>query len=190
MKKILFFSLILLLTRVSSLHAVEPSCVTELQRQALKEAGLERTQVGQWRRKVRQSAWLPRFQIGADRTIRNNLDIQLDDSVSVSSAGVVVGPEESQQVVTQNRNINFEAKAVWDLSELVFSRDDLAISQEARNRVRERDRLLSQINKNYFDWVRLKGKRNAALQMDLLAANLDGLTNGWFSSYCKSGHGS
>src|SRR3989338_8877589 len=130
--------------------------VQQLHTVALQQAGLETRHIGQWRKKIRRAAWLPRLQVGVDRSLHNDVDVRVQDSVSVSSGGVVVGPESTQQMASQNRNINFGVKAVWDLGATIFSYDDLRVSQEARSLSMERERILTRVNENYFEWLKAK----------------------------------
>ena len=166
------------------------SCVQVLQEKALEYAGIDIHPMRSWREKIHKAPLLPRLQLGVERYLRNDLNVRLADSVSVSSSGVVVGPEETQQVASQNRNLNFSVKAIWDLNELIFSQNDLQVSREIRDLAREREHLLSQVDQRYFEWLKLgslqnkfhgRAKDDLKFKKSLLAADLDGYTGGWFS---------
>ena len=170
--------LLILFLLVFSLSAwgKESPSITLVQQKAIEYADLKPQQVTRWRKKLRQSAWLPRLQVGVDRQLRNDVDVRIEDSISVTSSGVVVGPEDTQQVLGQNRNFNFGVKAVWYLGETLFSPHDLNISREARAIAEDRERLLLRVNHLYFSWLAAKDTQKKELE-----AGLDVYTGGWFT---------
>lgn len=183
-----------------SQNSDEPS-LQEVCEQALKYAHLETKTIQGWEKNVRKAPFLPRFQIGFDRRVRSGVDINLEDSVAVNSSGVTVGPTQQRQVQNADSDLNFEVKAVWYLDQLLFSRDHLDISKEARYLNAERDRIFSQVRKYYFQRKRglktlalLKSKRASLLEREIKTLDvaetvsaLDNLTGGWFSLRIQSG---
>lgn len=167
--------------------------------QALRYARLQPKNIREWERNVRKAPYLPRFQFGFERALKNGVDVNVEDSVAVNSSGITIGPTQSKQVQTGDSGLNFEVKAVWYLDQLLFSRDHLDISQEARYLSLERERILSQVRQFYFQ--RERGKRELALfkqvgahrleqelktlEISEAAAGLDNLTGGWFSAQLK-----
>ena len=157
---------------------------------------LQPKNIHEWERKSRKSALLPRLQIGFERQMRHALDLNVEDSVSVSSSGITVGPAQTQQALDAQRNNDFEVKAVWYLDQLLFSRDHLDISQEARYLSAERERVLAQVREAYFkrqyvlkEMEMLKRAGESRLKLELkelevaeATAALDNLTGGWFSA--------
>ncbi|MDO8494461.1 MAG: hypothetical protein Q7S68_03900 [Deltaproteobacteria bacterium] len=150
----------------------------EVAKQALDYAELDPRAISRWKKNVRRAPLLPRLQAGFQRQLENNLDIQLEDNVSVTSSGVTVGPTGTDQNLTTNNDVNFEVKAVWYLDQLLFSQEDLDISQEARYLAQERRRVLEDVRRHYFGWRQAK----AGLEKEERLAALDSLTGGWFSS--------
>jgi hypothetical protein len=163
--------------------ADEPSSLRELHRVALGYAGLHRDAPVQWSRRAKWAAALPRLQIGGRHTFRDNFDVKLSDAVSVSGTGVVIGPRSSNLTEGNDRNIQLEVKALWQLNELIFSPDQIHISREARERRKERRQLLREVNHWYFQWRASATKRKRARAV----AELDALTGGWFSAKAEKG---
>lgn len=173
----------------------EPT-LQEITEQALRYARLEPRSIQEWDRNVRKSALLPRFQFGLERRIENGVDVNVEDSVAVNSSGITIGPTQSKQVQNADNDWEFEVKAVWYLDQLLFSRDRLDISQEARYLNAERERIFTQARKFYFQRQRglkelalMKQAGASPLERDLkqleiaeAAAGLDNLTGGWFSA--------
>ena len=113
-----------------------------------------------------------------------------------------MGPEAGRYSQNANSDHNFGVKAVWDLSELVFHRDELDISAESRNRLRERQFILEKVNQHYFQRLKIRAgierlrKQQkssphlkkpiaekmflARVQLGEATAALSALTGGWF----------
>lgn len=168
--------------------------IREVFKEALKYAGLEAGNISRWERKARKAPLLPRLQFGFDRRFRNNLNIDVKDSVAVNSSGVTVGPTQQARELDSDSDLNFEIKAIWYLDQLLFSGEDLDISGEARMLSRERERLLTQVRKYYFlrggearELSQLKktgasSSKRALKELEIaeITAALDALTGGWF----------
>lgn len=156
--------------------------IQEVYRVALRHASLEPGQIRQWQKKIRKAPLLPRLQFRFDRTIKSNVNVDVSDSVAVNSTGVTVGPQQQRQVEDSDTDLAFEVKAVWFLDQLLFSSDDLGISQEARELAQERERILGQVRRAYFLRERLLRERQS-LEAEEASAALDALTGGWFSEH-------
>lgn len=168
---------------------------------ALDYARLGTSTIRQWERKVRKAPLVPRLQFGFDRSLKNNVNLNVEDSVAVNSSGITIGPSQQKQVQNADNDLSFQFKAVWYLDQLLFSKDDLDISQEARELARERERLLAQVRQYYFkrerglkELVILKKSHAPVSDIELkkleiaeATAALDNLTGGWFSSAITSG---
>lgn len=175
--------------------------VQEVSEKALHYARLDPTTIRDWQRKVRKAPLVPRLQFGFERNLKNNVNVNVEDSIAVNSSGITIGPTQSKQVQNADNDINIEVKAVWYLDQLLFSKDDLEISQETRELARERERLLSQVRQFYFKRERglkelaiLKKSRAPLSDIELkkleiaeATSALDNLTGGWFSSTITSG---
>lgn len=134
----------------------EPS-VVEVQRVALAYHDVEEHEVSRWKKRARLSALLPQFQVSYDRRVRNDIDIDINERIYVGASGVTVGPDEGSYAQNANSDQNIGVKAVWHLRDLIFNTDQLDISRESRNLMRERQMLMSEVNKHYYERERLKG---------------------------------
>ena len=176
---------------------IEPR-IEEVQQRAIDHARLDPQEISSWKRRARLSALLPRLQVDYSRRVKNDVDIDITDSVYVGSSGVTVGPEEGKYSRYDNRDQDVGIRAVWNLNEAIFNPDLLAVSAEARRLARERQAILTEINRNYYDRVRLAGEvvhlkkksRSERSRRQLFlkrvackeaTAALDALTGGWFS---------
>lgn len=185
--------------------AIDDPTAVEVQRAALQYHNIDNAEVRRWKRKARLAALLPRFQVGYDQNIKNDVNVDINENVYVGSSGVTVGPDESSYKQNANTDRGIEIKAVWYLNELIFNPDQLDISREARNMMRERQTVLAEVNRHFYERKRFAGiidriektgkpaeivtKKgtvrldlfNARIKMDEETAALDALTGGWFS---------
>lgn len=192
---------LMLLLKAGTCLAVESKSPSfeETSRQALSYAHLEAHNIQNWQRNVRKAPLLPRLQLGFDRQMKNFVNIGVQDSVSVTTTGVAVGPPQQNQAQNFNDDYSLEVKAVWYLDQLLFSKDHLDISQESRELARERERILGQVRQFYFKRERglkeleLLAKSGApafdrelkALDVAESVSALDSLTGGWFGANLK-----
>lgn len=172
----------------------------EVSEQALHYARLEPAAIRHWEKKVRKAPLLPRLQFGFERTVKNGVDVNVEDTIAVNSSGITIGPTQSKQIQNADSDLNFEVKAVWYLDQLLFSRDHLDISQESRYLALERERILSEVRKNYFQRERglkilglLEKQRAPSLEREIKeleiaesTAALDNMTGGWFTAKIKN----
>ncbi|MDX1387340.1 MAG: hypothetical protein R3257_07090, partial [bacterium] len=122
-----------------------------LERAVLKRAGLDPAQIRAWQRGVKFSAALPRIQVGWESKFLNQNTTIIQDSISVTSTGVNVGPESNRVDADFGNNQDFEFKAVWALDELLFNRNQLSISREARDLFFVRSKIIAELHENYFE---------------------------------------
>lgn len=145
-----------------------------------------------WGRRTRWAAAFPRLQIGVRQNLADDVNLHLDDTVSVSGSGVVIGPRASGFTQRSDRTLQLDVRALWDLQELVFSPDAVFVSREARERRREGQQRLHEANQLFTQWQVLRawqlaphGEVPAAMvmqQLTFVQAELDALTDGWFSA--------
>lgn len=123
----------------------------KLEAAALQRSGLDPAKVGRWQRNARRAVALPRLQVGYDEKskIKNTAIIQ--DSISVTSSGITIGPESNRVDQDLGNDRGFEVKAIWSLDELLFNRDELDISREARDLYVVRGRLQQELHEAYFE---------------------------------------
>lgn len=172
--------------------------IEELFKHALNYLGLNPSNVREWRKGVKKAALLPKLQIGFKKGLNDRITVSVDDHVSVSSSGVVVGPQTSSFDKYANNETSFDVMASWNLDHLVFRKEMLNISSEARYLSQDRQEVLDRINFAYHERVRWlayllgAGRRSemrALIELYLLElkAVLDGLTGGWYSRWKESG---
>lgn len=164
--------------------------LSQLEPAALNHAGMNPEQIERWQRGTKWAAALPQLQVGWEsRSVNQNTTI-IQDSLSVTSSGITVGPESNRADIDLSNNRDFEIKAVWALDELMFNRDQLYISREARDLYLVRTRLIGQLHDDYY---KLKSLLLAAqldpsqsrdghwrLQVERKVNQLDSLTGGEF----------
>lgn len=187
--------------------AREPSAV-EVQRAALAYYNIRGDEVRRWKKRAKLQALLPRLEVFYDRRILNEVNIDISERIYVGSSGVTVGPDQGAYKQDANSDQKVGFKAVWYLNELIFNRDQLDISREARSIMHERDALMKEVNLHYHErkrmrgviralergeWVEIPGMKKmkekntkhalflARVRMEEETAQLDGLTGGWFS---------
>lgn len=166
----------------------------EVHQQVLRVADLDTDEVAVWQRRVKQAAILPHLQLGYRQTFHDTADFSLKDSVSVTSAGVVIGPRTSNLSAQDDRHTFLEVRATWALNELLFTPQALQVSQEARHRRDEARALLARATQLYGDrqqlLIGLAATKHGVHRFDAAAiqwrlatvtGELDALTQGWFS---------
>lgn len=165
--------------------------LSALHHAALRHAGLADRDDERWARRSKWAAAMPRLQVGIRQNLSDDLNLHLDDTVSVSGSGVVIGPRASDFTQRSDRNFQLDVRALWNLNELVFSPDTVFISREARERRREISAILHEANQLFTQWQALQAWMLApdaqipitmvVQQQTFVQAELDALTGGWFS---------
>lgn len=184
--------------------------VVEVQRRALRYAEFDVSKISSWQRRARQAALVPRIQFDIGKRLRNNINIGIQDNVYVGSGGIVVGPEEGDYTNARTNDLTIGVRAVWELGEAVFSPKQLAVSAEARRAVKDRNLLMADVNRHYYNvagfeeearlmrasataakrpkFVELKVYQRRLSCRESLA-QLDAMTDGWFSGEVESACG-
>ena len=84
-----------------------------------------------------------------------------------------------------------EARATWRLDRLLFDGRELEVASIEASRRRERRRLASRVIRTYFTWLRARSAAahhiRWASHADEAAAELDALTDGWFTTALARG---
>jgi hypothetical protein len=191
------FVLISIFSLIGNSYAIDRPIpdIYDVQKAALDYARIKPDELSDMKRRAKMAAALPRIQVGAKKSFQNDIDISINDNVSVTTDGTTIGPETTDLQQSSDDNTAIEVKAVWSLNELVFNHDMLDIAEEARYQIRERRQILSEVNRLFFEWLELaKGieSRNAPkkqfqspYRIEELTAELDALTGGWFSNQIK-----
>jgi len=151
-------------------HAMVAPPIADVLAAAYRTAGLDRSSARSWTRRSRLAGLMPYL------TVRTGRDASWDDD-GASGVG-------HSQVV--------DVRATWRLDRLVFDGHELQVATIEAARRRERRRLASRVIRAYFAWRRAALRVPAATspgesawrgaRADEAAAELDALTDGWFSA--------
>lgn len=181
--------------------------ITEVQREAIRHAQLDLQEASSWRKKARKAAYVPRLQLDYGYRMRNQVNMNVNENIYVGSSGVVVGPNDGNYSNNQYNDNSVGVRAIWDLGDTVFSTAVLAASAEARNVSREKNAILTEVDKRYYEIIRLPGELKflrasladdpnpAKIRHEIFLkgvacqeseAALDALTDGWFSAQLSS----
>jgi len=162
--------------------------IEQVQKEALKYAHINNARFDSWISRAKNQAWLPKMYVKS-QIRKKNRDAYDQDDLSIGSF--------KDQAVTVEDQSYIEAKAEFDLRELVFHPDELRVNKEILTSVKDRKKLLEYITKLYFDrrknQVNLvlspprssKGLLNAKMKIMQQTSILDALTNGYFSKNIK-----
>lgn len=152
-------------TRLEHLPPLE-----DLEKAMLDRAGLDPDQIKSWQKRSRWAAALPRFQVGWESKFLNQNTTVIQDNLSVTSSGITVGPESNRLDVDLENNQNLEVRAVWAFDELVFNREELSVSREARDLYFVRTRLIEELHQAYFDLksLLLSAEEDESLRQEMI----------------------
>ena len=162
--------------------AYEPS-IEAVQDRAMKYAEVEPDKIRRWRRQLRLKALLPTLGITRAR----------DDDTYVTSIGSTTNPAFDRIVTAKDPSSSLNFSLHWDLSDLLWNKDQLDIDNRSRLTTQLRDDILDDATRSYFERRRLQvellhhppqdphAQLEKELRLQELTAMLDGLTGGWFS---------
>lgn len=189
---LIFISLIaFVLLQAEFAQTAEEPTLRQLEVATLKYSSLDPQEVMRWKSRAKWAKALPQVMVGYDQKFVNQINNTIQDSISVTSSNITVGPPQAQ--LNQNNNLNqgFEARATWSLDELIFNKDSLSISSESRYRTLMRSQVLDELYQVYFERKKLllregdkrREEFSSTIQFRLeeLEARLDSLTGGYFS---------
>lgn len=157
--------------------------IAAVQEAAVKYAEVEPEKIIRWRNLAAKRAALPKVSAGINR---DTTDLWHWESGSTTKNG--------DDVLVRGRDtIGWDLTLSWDLSELIWSSEQTSIDVRSRLMVELRGDILDEVNKTYFERLRVKMEldslpiedRNKRAEKDLrlreLTASLDALTGGFFS---------
>ncbi|HEY5939143.1 MAG TPA: hypothetical protein VIU61_31040 [Kofleriaceae bacterium] len=141
---------------------VQAPAIGEVLETAYQVAGLDRNPATGWNRRARLAGLVPWISVRFGRDASwNDLEPEIDHDTAV------------------------EVRATWRLDRLVFDGRELQVSTIDTARRRERRRLASRVIRTYFAWRRLAAasvrRPGLALRAEEAAAELDAVTDGWFT---------
>lgn len=158
--------------------------IKEVQEAAIRYAEVEPEKIIRWRQKAAKRAYLPKLTTG----IGNNItDMWHWETGSSTKSG--------DDILLQGKPaFEWDVSLSWDLSEIIWSEAQTSIDVRSRLMVQLREDILDEVNKTYFERIRLKNElfnlpiedRKKRFEKELrlkeLTASLDGLTGGYFSN--------
>lgn len=155
------------LTATAPVNTAAGPKVAEVVAAAYRAGGLHRTPGRSWNRRARLAGLVPWVTVRMGRnTSWQDLDPEVD------------------------RGMTVDVRATWRLDRLVFDGRELQVASIEAARRRERRQLGNRVVRAYFRWQRLAsaaaGQPRLASRADEAAAELDALTDGWFSEQLDS----
>jgi hypothetical protein len=161
--------------------------VRELQEAAIRYALLSTGRMKSWEWRSRLRSIFPQVSFGVDQDISNNIDI--DRGATTDPDVFLNGPDEEGA----SFGLNFE----WDLAEFIWNDVETSIEIRERALVDQRDEILREVTRLYFEYKRLQKERALFIELDPRAsianeirmeeiyAQLDALTGGAVSEWGK-----
>jgi len=171
-------------TKISDYSADEPK-VRQVQEVAIAYAEVSPEKIKEWRKQAAKKGFFPTLSVGVDR---NSSDLWHWETGSTA-----VGQSGDDLLRRGRDNIDWDVRLSWDLGKVIWNDDQAAIDVRSKLMVELRDDILDQVNKLYFERLRVKmelaglnieeaKKRNEKeLKLQELTASLDALTGGYFS---------
>ena len=159
--------------------------IMDVQKAAIKYAEVSPEKISQWRKDAAKKALLPQVSIGLDR---NSTDLWHWETGSSA-----IGQSGDDLLRRGHDTIDWDVTLSWNLGELIWNDDQTNIDVRSKLMVELRDDILDQVNKLYFERLRVKseldnlgiedrGKRfDKQLKLEELTASLDSLTAGYYS---------
>lgn len=165
----------------------EPA-IKDIQDAAIRYAEVSPEKISQWRKGAAKKALLPQVSVGLDR---NTTDLWHWEGGSTTKP-------DDDTLRRGNDSLDWDVSLSWDLSDLIWNDAQTSIDVRSKLMVELRDDILDQVNKLYFERLRVKSEldnlaledRNKRfdkqLKLQELTASLDSLTAGYYSEQlCK-----
>ena len=168
--------------QLHQLIQLEPT-VRDVQRAAIRYAHVGNGKIKRWHLAARARALVPDVSFSKDLDISNN--IHVDTGGTNNPDSFTQGPDDRDK----STGIDFS----WDLGDLLFSSSQTSIDSREKLMVELRDEILGEVTRLYFERRRLQlellhqppadelSQMKAWLRIEELTANLDALTDGYFS---------
>lgn len=169
--------------------------ISEVQEAAIQYAEVDLNKIIQWRKQAAKRAILPKVTL--------DMDYDQDKTISQSVWGTCgsstipgkyyVGPDDETRYSNQNWGISLS----WELGDLIWNEAQTSIDVRSRLMVQLREDVLDEVNKTYFERIRVKMELDnlsledrkkrfeKELRIQELTASLDALTGGYFSRQLK-----
>ena len=158
-----------------------------VQEAAIRYAEVSPEKISGWRKKAAKKALLPQVNVGLDR---NSTDLWHWEGGSTTKA-------DDDSLRRGQDTIDWDISLAWDFSDLIWNDAQTSIDVRSKLMVELRDDILDQVNKLYFERLRVKSElenlaiedRNKRfdkqLKLEELTASLDSLTAGYYSEQLR-----
>jgi photosystem II stability/assembly factor-like uncharacterized protein len=170
--------------------------IREVQQVAIQYAEVGPEKIQKWRSQAAKRALLPKLTVEMDRDKDKTIGSSIWGTCGTTTTPgkYYIGPEDE----TKYDNSNFSVSLSWDLGDLIWSDDQTSIDTRSRLMVQLRDDILDEVNKLYFERLRVKleldnisieekrKRLEKELRLSELTASLDSLTGGYFSNKLAS----
>ena len=160
----------------------EPN-IRDVQKAAIRYAEVNPEKISQWRKQAAKKALLPQLSVGLER---NTADLWHWEGGSTTKS--------DDDTLRRGRdNLDWDVALSWDLSDVIWSEAQTSIDVRSKLMVELRDDVLDQVNKLYFERLRVKNELDnlaiedrdrrfqKQLKLEELTASLDSLTSGYYS---------
>jgi hypothetical protein len=177
-------------------HDAEAPCLSQARTRAVARAFAEPERALSYLSRAARAAWLPELRLRVERRVGR------DESLDLPAGTTTVLPPLG---LDTSEGVRYEARATWDLSQLIFSPAELAAEAHALRMAGMRQDLESLANQLYFERRRLIAKsqqddagagdtpeaalaarRILVIRIQELEADLDVLSGGTFSQCISS----
>ncbi len=161
--------------------------ITEVQDAAVKYADVEAGKIKRWRSQAAAKAWLPKLSTGINR---DTGDLWHWEGGSTT--------KEEDDILRKGRSsLDWDISLTWDFGELIWSLDQTSIDVRSRLMVEQRNSILTEVTKLYFERQRLIGelgnlpiadkklKNEKELKLQEITAMLDAFTGGFCTRSSK-----
>lgn len=167
--------------------------VFAVQEATLAHRDLSGDDLDQWTRRARRSAWVPQIQAQASWLDQRDIRHRFRENIRADDEGFYA-PNTAQHHLDDDFRFRglYSLRLTFDLSQLVFHRQELLIQREVSHRWSAREHLLQEVTELYFARRRhqialiilpaqtREETLDRLLTIDALTARIDALTGGWF----------
>ncbi|RDV39656.1 hypothetical protein DV096_03575 [Bradymonadaceae bacterium TMQ3] len=185
----------------SSAFAHEPT-VADTHQAALRHLEMGAPDLDHWTRRARLSALLPQVQGQVAWLDQHDLQNRFRENIEADENGDYQRDYAQHYLYDDTRSRTlYSLRLSLDLSQLVYTPQEMVIQREVRARWKHRDDLLRIVTDTYFtrrrhqlyDMLLMPDSEEEALarhlEVQALTARLDALTGGWFSEQLRSAQG-
>ncbi|MDD5120754.1 MAG: hypothetical protein PHR84_05540 [Candidatus Omnitrophica bacterium] len=161
--------------------------IRDVQKAAINYAEVGPEKISAWRKKAAKKALFPQVRVGLDR---NSTDLWHWEGGSSTKA-------EDDILRRGQDSIDWDVSISWDFGDLIWNDAQTSIDVRSKLMVELRDDILDQVNKLYFERLRVKSELDnlpiedrkkifdKQLRLEELTASLDSLTAGYYSDQLR-----